>query len=83
MMDTISSTQQISSVALYAAAMPDAQPPSKATRPPEDTVQLSAKAQQSLGSQAASTSSQPSMSQIIREAAAGDIRALAKLVMVG
>lgn len=51
----------------------------------EDTVQLSAETQQHLANtttKASSAASQPSMSQIIREAADGDITALAKLALI-
>jgi hypothetical protein len=84
MIESISSTQRSSTVGQYPAAMRDAPPPSKAVRPAEDSVALSAGAQQSLSSaKAAATMPPPSFDQVIRDAAGGDIRALARLVMLG
>ena len=58
--------------------------PSKGTTSNEDTVQLSPETQQHLASTKASAPPpQPSFDQIIREAADGDITALAKLALVG
>ncbi len=50
----------------------------------EDTVQLSAETQQQLANAKSSAPpQQPSISQIIKEAADGDISALAKLALIG
>jgi hypothetical protein len=58
--------------------------PSKGTTSNEDTVQLSQETQQHLAATKASAPpAQPSLDQIIKEAAGGDITALAKLALVG
>ena len=57
---------------------------SKGATSNEDTVQLSAQAQQQLASTKASAPApQPSFDQIIKEAADGNIAALVKLALVG
>jgi hypothetical protein len=49
-----------------------------------DTVQLSPATQQHLASARSSTSTQPeTISEIIKEAAGGDISAIAKLALIG
>jgi hypothetical protein len=56
--------------------------PSKGTTSNEDTVQLSPETQQHLAN-TRSSSPPASLDQIIKEAAGGDITALAKLALVG
>ena len=84
MISNLSSTLATSSVQQTPAVklVPSSQ--SKGATSNEDTVQLSAETQQHLANATKSSSpaSQPSMSQIIREAADGDITALAKLALI-
>ena len=57
--------------------------PSKGPTSNEDTVQLSAETQNHLANTKSSAApAQPSMAQIIKEAADGDINALAKLELI-
>jgi len=56
---------------------------SSGTSSNEDTVQLSAETQQHLANaKSSSPPAQPSIAQIVKEAADGDINALAKLALI-
>jgi hypothetical protein len=83
MISNLSSTLAISSVQQTPAVKFVPSSSNKGATSNEDTVQLSAATQQHLANtkrQAAPT--QPSFAQIIREAADGDISALAKLALI-
>jgi hypothetical protein len=88
MIGSISTTPTSISFQQYSAAQ-SAPPPSKAAPAVEDTVQLSDQTQQTLNSQQSSAKketappSQPSISQLVKEAADGDLSALARLAVVG
>jgi hypothetical protein len=87
MIGSISTTPTSISFQQYSAAQ-GAPPPSKAAAV-EDTVQLSDQTRQTLNSQPGSAkketapSSQPSIGQLVKEAADGDLSALARLAVVG
>ena len=83
MIGNISSTSATTNVqpppAAYRAASASS---SGASSSSEDTVQLSAETQQHLANAKSSAPAQPSIGQIVKEAADGDINALAKLALI-
>jgi hypothetical protein len=73
----------ISTTAQYPAAQ-SAPPPSKTVSFPEDSVQLSDETQRTLTTSKQSASQPgPTLGQLVRDAANGDISALARLAVVG
>ena len=86
MIGNISSTQPEGFAAQYPAVRSVPPPSSAATLPVEDTVHLSSQAQGILSDSNAKQSAVPSavtLNQIIKEAAGGDISALARLALIG
>jgi hypothetical protein len=84
MISNVSSTLVNTSVQSYPAAKLVPSSSNQGATSNGDTVQLSAAAQQQLASSKSSASTQPeTISQIIKEAAGGDISAIAKLALIG
>jgi len=82
MISNISSTTASANAPVYPTVQ-NVPSPAKGTASKEDTVQLSAETQRHLTNTKASAAAPPSFDQIIREAANGDITAMAKLALVG
>ena len=83
MISNVSPAPTSSAVQQYPAAQ-SAPPPSKAARAPEDTVQLSDATQRAMAAPKQSAAQPaPTLDQLVRDAANGDVSALARLVMVG
>jgi hypothetical protein len=65
-------------------AVQSAPPPSKTVKSPEDTVQLSDETQRNLtAAKQSAPQPAPTLGQLVRDAADGDITALARLAVIG
>jgi anti-sigma28 factor (negative regulator of flagellin synthesis) len=83
MVSSVSSTPQSNSIVQYQPVQ-RTQQTQTATKSTEDSVQLSAQAQQAAASsKTKSPASQPTVEQLVNEAANGDISALFRLAVVG
>lgn len=82
MFSNISPTLATHSVQQNPAVKVVSSSPSKGAASNEDTVQLSPETQKYITNTKTSSPAQPSITQIIKEAADGDISALAKLELI-
>ena len=83
MVSNVSSAPTSNTVQQYPAAR-SAPPPSKTVSPPQDTVQLSDATQRALTvPKQSAPQAPPSLGELVRDAASGDISAMAQLAVIG